>query len=328
MRRLLVAGLAVLAVSLSLAGCADEGGTDAASTTMADASPTTSRPEAYAVGRRSMELIDRARPTQPDPSRDLPAEPDRTLPVLLLYPATGQIPATTEPVDDAPVAPGTFPLVVFSHGWFASGPVYEGRIEEWARAGYIVAAPTFPLSSGRGGMLRDYVNQPADVSFVIDELLDLPDDDPLAGHVDGDAIAAAGHSLGAITTLGVGLNSCCADGRLDAAVELSGRRAPFPDGEFDDLTRVPFLAVHGVEDSTVPVSGSDSLFSDAPGPAAYLRLRDGDHTGYLRTEGTLVDSVVLAFLDLYLRDEPEAFEALPELVDEHGGATFEVKPAP
>ncbi len=97
-------------------------------------------------------------------------------------------------------------------------------------------------------MLGDYENQPADVCFVIDELLALPDDDPLAGHVDGDAIAAAGHSLGAITTIGVGLNSCCDDDRLDAAVELSGIRAPFPDGEFDDLTRVPFLAVHGAKD--------------------------------------------------------------------------------
>ena len=243
------------------------------------------RPEAYAVGRRSIELIDPSRPTQADPTRDLPAEPDRTLPVLLLYPATGEVPASTEPADDAEVADGTFPLVVFSHGWFASGPAYEGRIKEWARAGYIVAAPTFPLSSGAGGMLRDYVNQPADVCFVIDELLALPDDDPLAGHVDGDAIAAAGHSLGAITTIGVGLNSCCDDDRLDAAVELSGIRAPFPDGEFDDLTRVPFLAVHGAKDSTVPVSGSDTLFADAPGPAAYLRLPDGDHAGYLSPGG-------------------------------------------
>ena len=124
--------------------------------------------------------------------------------MLLLYPAAGDVPATTEPVDDAAVADGTFPLVVFSHGWLASGPAYEVRIKEWARAGYIVAAPTFPLSSGAGGMLGDYVNQPADVSFVIDELLALPDDDPLAGHVDADAVAAAGHSLGAITTIGVG----------------------------------------------------------------------------------------------------------------------------
>lgn len=330
-RPLLLTGLAgSLAVSLALAGCADAGGTDSSNApTTADATTTTiARPDAYAVGRRSIELVDPTRPTDADPNRDLPAEPDRTLPVLLLYPAVGEVPATTEPVDDAVVADGTFPLVVFSHGWTASGPAYERRIQEWARAGYIVAAPTFPLSSGGGGVLRDYRNQPADVSFVIDELLALPDDDPLAGHVDGDAIAAAGHSLGAITTIGVGLNSCCDDERLDAAVELSGTRLPFPDGDFDDLTQVPFLAVHGAKDGVVPVSGSDTLFADAPGPAAYLRLAEGDHAAYLFADGAFIDSVVLAFLDLLLRDDSEAFEDVPELVEEHGGATFEVKPAP
>ena len=37
--------------------------------------------------------------------------------------------------------------------------------------------------------------------------------------------------------------------------------------------------------------------------------------------------MVLAFLDLYLRDDPDALEDVPELVDAHGDATFEVKPA-
>lgn len=329
MRRIVLAGLAgSLAVALALSGCSDAGGADASTpSTAADTTATTPAPGGYAVGRRSIELVDPTRPTDADPNRDLPAEPDRTLPVLLLYPAAGEVPAATEPVDDAVVADGTFPLVVFSHGWTASGPAYERRIQEWARDGYIVAAPTFPLSSGAGGVLRDYRNQPADVSFVIDELLALPDDDPLAGHVDGDAIAAAGHSLGAITTIGVGLNSCCDDERLDAAVELSGVRLPFPDGDFDDLTRVPFLAVHGAEDAVVPVSGSDTLFADAPGPAAYLRLPEGDHAAYLFADGPFVDSVVLAFLDLYLRDDPAAFDGLPELVEDHGDATLEVKPA-
>ena len=72
--------------------------------------------------------------------------------MLLLYPADGEVAASTEPVDDAPVADGTFPLVVFSHGVDARpDPTYEGRLKEWARAGYIVAAPTYPLSSGAGG---------------------------------------------------------------------------------------------------------------------------------------------------------------------------------
>jgi len=318
----------LVAIVLS-AGCADDATSSRAPTTTAAVSTTTTttvpEQDEYAVGRRTIEVVDPTRGTDADSKRELPAEPDRTLPVLLLYPAAGAVPAATEPVDDAPPAPGRFPLVVFSHGWTASGPVYQGRVKEWARAGYIVAAPTYPLSSGRGGVLADYVNQPADVSFVIDQLLALPDDDPLAAHLDGERVAAAGHSLGAITTLGVSLNSCCADDRLDAAVELSGIRLPFPDGAFDDLGLVPFLAVHGAADNIVPVKGSDSLFAEAPGPAAYLRLTEADHTDFLFGDGALLDQVVVAFLDRHLKDDDTGFDAIPEVVAASGQGTLEVK---
>ncbi|MGK2948400.1 MAG: alpha/beta hydrolase family protein [Acidimicrobiales bacterium] len=279
----------------------------------------------FAVGRRTIELVDTTRPSAADPARDLPEEPQRAFDVLVLYPASGDVPTETSPVDDAPAATGSFPLVVFTHGVTATGPVYEGRLREWARAGYVVAAPTYPRSSGPGGQISDYVHQPADVSFVLDELLDLPADDPLADTIDPEQLAAAGHSLGAITTLGVSLNSCCADERLDAAIQISGIRLAFPDGEFDDLGRVPFLAIHGAEDAVVPVSGSDSLFDEAPGPAHYLRLPDGDHSSFLFTEGELVDRVVIAFLDHYVRQVPDALDPVEAEVAASGLATFESK---
>jgi len=316
-------------VSLSTAACSDEAAGPRVTSPVASTleTTTTTRPQdGYAVGRRSIELVDPSRPTAADPDRDVDELPDRTLPVLLLYPATGGETAPAEATDDAPAAEGAFPLVVFTHGVTATGPTYEGRLQEWARAGYVVAAPTYPLSSGPGGKIGDYVNQPADVSFVLDELLGLPDDDPLAGHIDAEAVAAAGHSLGAITTLGVGLTSCCSDPRLDAIVELSGLRLPFDGSGVDDLDRLPFLAIHGAEDRVVPVSGSDTLFAEAPGPAAYLRLTDAGHSDFLIEDGPLVDATVVAFLDRYLRGDEDALDEIPPLVDERGDATFEVKP--
>jgi dienelactone hydrolase len=325
-RRRLVTLLAVVAVVA--AACAGGGGDSSDTTTSIVATTTTTVPrqDAYAVGRRSMELVDLSRPTAADANRDLPEHPDRTIEVLLLYPAAGDVPDATKPLDRVPVADGTFPLVVFAHGWKASGPAFEARLKEWARAGYVVAAPTFPLSSGRGAGLGDYVNQPDDVSFVIDELLALDDDDPLAAHIDAESIAVAGHSLGAMTVLGLALNTCCTDDRIDAVVELSGLRLPFGTGDYD-LDAVPWLGIHGAKDRTVNVSGSDSLFADAPGPAYYLRLDEGDHSGYVFLEGELVDDVVLAFLDRYLYGEEDALDDVPAVVEAHGDATFEVKPA-
>ncbi len=309
-------------------------GSDAARPSATTAAPTTSppttvpEPAEFAVGSRAIELVDPSRPTLADADRGLAERSDRTLPILILYPAAGGVITPTTPQADVPVAEGAFPLVVFSHGVTATGPTYTGRLQEWARAGYVVAAPTYPLSSGPGAKITDVVNQPADVSFVIDELLTLPADDPLAGHIDEEAIAATGHSLGAITTLGVSLNSCCADDRLDAAVEISGLRFPFPDGDFDDLGQVPLLAIHGAADGTVPVSGSDTLFEEVPGPAAYLRFPEGGHSDILIADGPLIDRVVIAFLDTFLKDDEDALAELPAAVTDSGRATFVSKPAP
>jgi fermentation-respiration switch protein FrsA (DUF1100 family) len=326
MRR--VARSLVAAVVLA-AGCAGGDGSGTAPSTEASSTATSDAPQdAYAVGSREIELVDTSRPTAADPSRGMPERPERTLPVLVLYPAEGEPTTPTEVVEGAPAAEGVFPLVIFSHGVNAEGPTYENRLKEWARAGYVVAAPTHPLSSGDGGQISDYVHQPADVSFVLDELLSLPDDDPLAARIDPERSATAGHSLGAITSLGVGLSSCCADPRLDAVVSLAGIRLPLPNGEVDDIDRLPFLAVHGAADATIPVSGSDTLFTEAAGPAAYLRIEDAGHSDIVRREGPLVDAAVVAFLDQHLGGDDDALDAIAPLVAERGHATFQVKPAP
>jgi hypothetical protein len=75
----------------------------------------------------------------------------------------------------------------------------------------------------------------------------------------------------------------------------------------------------------VPVSGSDTLFEEAPGPAAYLRLPEAGHSEFLASEGPLVDAVVLAFLDRYVRGEADALDGIPALVERDGDATFELK---
>ena len=77
----------------------------------------------YAVGKRSYTFVDRSRPTAANGA--YAGAPTRTLPTLLLYPTAG---APRRPaVDGAPPLRhrGGFPLVVFSHGFGASGPAYE-----------------------------------------------------------------------------------------------------------------------------------------------------------------------------------------------------------
>ena len=120
-----------------------------------------------------------------------------------------------------------YPLVVFGHGFALTPHVYAPLLDAWARAGYVVAAPVFPLGNANapgGPNESDLVNQPADMRFVITRLLAL-DTRPggvLHGRIDPHRIAVAGHSDGAVTALAVAYDSRYRDPRVRAAMILSG----------------------------------------------------------------------------------------------------------
>lgn len=247
--------------------------------------------QTFPVKETTAAFVDSSRPTQPNGT--FPGSPARALPTLILYPERN--------AHDR----HRYPLIVFSHGFGASGPAYALLLRKWAAEGYVIAAPTFPLSRGGapgGPDLFDYVNQPGDVSFVITQMLalDRNPSSPLFGNIDTQDVGAAGHSLGAITTLGVAYNSCCQDPRIDAAVPISGIELPFPNGSFFTGPAVPLLLVHGTSDGTVPYQGSVNAYSDARPPKFFLTLTGAPHTPFFGIWGPAIDTTVIAFFDAYL----------------------------
>src|SRR6202035_5291617 len=90
------------------------------------------------------------------------------------YPALGA-PAATDIAGAPPArAEGPFPLIVFGHGFAVTPATYSRLLQSWTRAGFVVAAPVFPLGNARapgGPNEADLVNQPADMSFVISHML-------------------------------------------------------------------------------------------------------------------------------------------------------------
>jgi dienelactone hydrolase len=267
----------------------------------------------YAVGVRTETFVDTTRPTSANGT--YPGAPTRTLVTTVWYPATG-----TPGPDDQQGAPAydgrRFPLLVFAHGFTANGPAYGGLLRRIASAGYVVAAPTFPLSNGAapgGPRIVDVVNQPADVSFVIDEMLRLDADpaSPYAGLLRRHRIAAAGHSLGGVTTLGL-LNDCCIDRRIDAYIPMSGIAVPLPNGAYSWDQRFPLLLVHGEDDGTVPYAGSLHVFDEARRPKFLLAMVDGSHIPFIGAQGDAVVTSVLHFLDRYLKHRPGSLHALLE----------------
>jgi predicted dienelactone hydrolase len=245
----------------------------------------------YLVAATTLTFVDTSRPTMANGS--YPGAPTRTLPTLVLYPTGAQ-----------PSKP--FPLVVFSHGFTASGPAYQFLLQKWAAHGYVIAAPTFPLSNGAapgGPTIGDYPNQPGDVSFVITSMLKVNRDphSPLHGLINANRIGVAGHSLGAITTLGVAYNSAVADPRIDAAIPISGIVLPFGNGTTFTGISTPLLLIHGDHDQTVPYGSSVYSFAHASPPKFFETLQGSPHTPFLGPWAPAIDNTVLAFLDKYLK---------------------------
>jgi fermentation-respiration switch protein FrsA (DUF1100 family) len=267
----------------------------------------------YAVGKRSLTFVDRSRPT--DANGSYPGASTRTLPTLLLYPAAKGDPAGAAVEGARPLRRGRgFPLVVFSHGFTGTGPAYEGLLTRLVRGGYVVAAPTFPLSSAGapgGPRLLDYVNQPADVSYVLSRT------QRLAGprhsfhrSIDPRRVGAAGHSLGAITTLGVSANTCCQDRRIDAAVAMSGAQVPFPGGTYHGRPTPPLMLLHGDADRTVPYAGSTTAYEQARPPKVLVTLLNGPHTPFFPPWLDPAAGTTTAFFDRYLKGDRRAVRRL------------------
>jgi fermentation-respiration switch protein FrsA (DUF1100 family) len=230
----------------------------------------------------------------------------RPLPLTIWYPRADSGRA---------VATARFPVVVFSHGLTGRPEDYAPLLTAWAAAGFVVAAPAFPHTSRGASQIQvlDVINQPADVSYVLTQVLalDRAAGDPLRGQLDVDRVAAAGHSAGGITTLG--LFTVERDRRLDAGIVLAGSTLGV--GTAFSGPVAPQLFVHGQLDDVVSYSAGKAAYDAVPWPKAMLSLPDGDHGRDLMHPGNpafgvVVDTTV-EFLRWTLYRDPAAKRRLP-----------------
>jgi dienelactone hydrolase len=298
------AALALLVVAI--VGCSSTGHSKAAAP----------RPTAYAVGVLTTTFVDGSRATPAHASNQKLSS--RTLPTTVWYPAAGNAKAAT-PVSGAKAdrKNGPFPLIVFAHGLGGSPQFYSALLSRWAAAGFVVAAPLFPLTHANtaGGLVPDDVfNQPADMSYVITSVLEdaAKQTGPLAGLIATKEVGVAGHSEGAITTLGF-LNSCCRDPRVKAAEVLSGDPEAYPDGRYDYSGNPPMLIVHGTSDVLLPYEQMVGVFNSAKGPKGLLALQGAGHTDWFAPSSkwfTTALKTTTDFFDSYLRDDKAALSRL------------------
>jgi predicted dienelactone hydrolase len=285
----------VSALAVVTAGCGGSGGgrDDAGGSRATTTTPTTTT-----LGTGDGTFTMRTE-TFVDPSRPTGTTPGRTLPTDIYVPG----------------GTGPFPLILHNHGMAGSSAKFTELLGAWARAGYVVVAPNFPLTNASVPQaqrsISDVANQPADATFVLDQVLaETAPGGKLAGKVSTGHMGVSGLSLGGATTYGLLFHPCCRDERFRSAVLMSAFELPLGTGDFDWTRRIPVLVFAGTADLAIPYARQQAVIAKLAGPTWSVTLEGGQHALPFENAASPHDAVVTATtLDFWaatLRDDPAA----------------------
>jgi dienelactone hydrolase len=226
------------------------------------------KPGPAPVRHLQVEIEDKTRPTPHH--RSIPGTKSRKMKVSIWHPGESATPG---------------PLIVYSHGFSSDNAECEYLARQLASLGYVVAAPNFPATNWRspgGAYMQDAVNQPADQSYLIDQLLlwNKSAQNPLAGRIDPDRIGAMGLSLGGLTTTLLVFDRNRLDSRVKAGVVMAGIHAMF-NPAFYAHRSLPYMAVAGTSDQLTPyATNAAQIATDIPG-AILVSINRGSHIGFV-----------------------------------------------
>lgn len=259
----------------------------------------------HSVGVRTLDLVDPQRIDILSTTEAVLAHYDRPLALELWYPATpGTVPGTTyhtllrdghraialqgHAARDAVRAPGSYPLVIISHGYPGNRMLMGHLGENLASKGYVVASidhtdSTYADKAAFGSTLY---NRPLDTDFVINAMGD---------HADTRRVAIIGYSMGgygALISGGAGLAEAVmaedvvppqgllrrhvtpvVDPRLAAIVPIGawGRQRGAWDAAGMAGLRVPTLMIAGSADAVSGYAdGMRLIFDEAVGADRHL----------------------------------------------------------
>lgn len=225
----------------------------------------------FEIDTLALALTDTSRVTQSN--KDAAQKPNRTFQGVAYYPkANGER------------QPAAAPLIIFSHGFSSSyrGGEYLGRY--LAGLGYVVAMVDFPMtnmSADGGPFVKDVVNQPGDVRFLIDQLLNfaLQPEHELHNLIDPERIGVMGVSLGGFTSTLIGFHPTMSDERIDSVISIAGPTY-FLTPRFFENRDLPFMMIGGTYDVLVPYESNAANIQDKDSDAWLVGITAGAHTAF------------------------------------------------
>ena len=247
----------------------------AVSTPGGNASKALYTPGPFEVTGETFSIVDESRPTQA--YKDFQGLSHREL--------NGQI--------WRPANAGTAgPMLIYSHGFmsFRQEGLYLARF--LASHGYTVVAADYPLTgfyAPEGPLMEDVINQPGDISFLIDSMLGRNADpaDALYNTVDPDKIAVAGVSLGGLTTTLATFHHSLRDPRIAAAISIAGPSSIFT-ADFYAGAEAPLLMIYGDSDAIVPYEVNAIPARQAYPGSILVTLKKASHAGFAQPASTIM----------------------------------------
>jgi predicted dienelactone hydrolase len=196
-----------------------------------------------------------------------------------------------------------YPLLVFSQGYDIAVSAYQTLIEDWASAGFVVAAPTYPLTDPSQPVVdeNDIVNHPTDLRFVITSVLaqSQQSSSALSGLINPAEVGLVGQSDGGDVSLAVADGSCCQDVRIKAAAILSGAELASFGGTYFAGRQVPLMVVQGTADTINPPGCSVQIYNAAATPKYYLDLLGAAHAPPYTSPGPFQDAIAKVTTDFF-----------------------------
>jgi dienelactone hydrolase len=247
---------------------------------------------AAGIKQFQVDLVDHHRGTPATATRR--ARPCRVLPTQI------RLPATRTPA----------PMIVMAHGLDGDPDALGPLADTWARAGYVVVAPMFPVTvkdEGGRSLPSETALQAGDLRFVLDRMLagNRVRTRPWSGRIDRAHIGAAGMSLGGLAVYASTIESCCTDPRIDGAILMAAVYRDVPDSD-QHANRIPMLLLQGDVDPGYH-NGGDA-YSDLVAPKWFVTLHGSRHAPPFEAprgpEAAVVDPATIAFWDLALRHDP------------------------
>ncbi len=220
--------------------------------------------------------------------------------------------ATTRTLPVTVATPGTSapsPVVLVGPGSGASQrAVAKADAAALAARGYVGVALDFPCTNAPGysttdpDVALDIYHQPADVSFVLTNLLALSaaPGNALSGLLDPRRIGYVGTSSGAVTAL-LFFNSCCGDPRIGTTEIIKGFPVPTTPGlpltgTYEWARPIATYFWSGCLDVVTPSDPASSAFTELSAPKVFVTDPVGTHD----TPPTFPPGTTDAFLDRYV----------------------------